>query len=764
MSKRFNIAICMILATAMLATMGIASPDAVYAFTGSNPYGSSGYSSYTHNDRYSTNIIANGVDVSEYQGSNTDWKQAKQSGVDYAILRVTWTGYGANAFNYGKNDKRFEANLKKAKAAGIMVGAYVFSQATTTSEAVQEAKAAIARIKALGYGPEDFDLPIYMDYEYAGLSNSKSSEYGRLYKIKGKSATAIKCANAFCETIRAAGYEAGVYANTSFFSSMLTNDSVALDEDIDLWCAQYYSKNQSSKKYTKWQFSSSAKIRDIFSYGTSKLSSTDVNFWYLDPDSQIVGPTDSEEAEEPVVAHGQNTYNYTGSAVEAELEIRQGDKLLKEGTDYTIGYINNVYKGDKQAYAYVRGIGDYSGYMLIPYTIGSGYFNNIGLAACKLASESGYIFKQIFGEADATQAQDQSETAGNTEIADESEHSELVDNEDIDEADETAELTAGSIETGTYAELTRQNQVDDASTEASGEDERSDETTDKLAENEDAAAELQETDEGEEVCFGISNKLITGIPSGMTVAEFLGRLAWVSEDYEGCALRVIDNKGNAVDSSTELITGMLLAVYDSADKLIGTAVITVDDSYISDVNGNKPVNASIKMSLGTTTYYYNGTAKKPTVTVTWNGKTVMSSKTASTSYIKLSYASGRKKPGTYKVSASGIAYPGSTSASFTIAIKPTSISSLTSGTKAFTVKVNKLASSNVSGYRLRYSRSSDMSDAKIVTIGTKYKTVSKKVSKLETGTTYYVQVQAYKKISGKKYYSSWSAVKAVTTR
>lgn len=92
--------------------------------------------------------------------------------------------------------------------------------------------------------------------------------------------------------------------------------------------------------------------------------------------------------------------------------------------------------------------------------------------------------------------------------------------------------------------------------------------------------------------------------------------------------------------------------------------------------------------------------------------------------------------------------------------KGTSITKLTAAKKAFTVKWKKKA---YTGYQIRYSLKSSMAKAKIVTIG-KAGTLSRKISKLRMKKKYYVQVRTYKTVKGKKYYSKWSAKKAVTTK
>ena len=73
-----------------------------------------------------------GVDVSAYQGANIDWNQVAASGVEFAIVRVAYRTTGSGEL---KSDSCFARNLAGARAAGLKVGAYIFSQATTVAEA-----------------------------------------------------------------------------------------------------------------------------------------------------------------------------------------------------------------------------------------------------------------------------------------------------------------------------------------------------------------------------------------------------------------------------------------------------------------------------------------------------------------------------------------------------------------------------------------------------------------------------------------------------
>lgn len=91
-----------------------------------------------------------GIDVSFSQAS-IDRNAVKASGkVDFAITRA---GYGRYA---SQKDEYFEDNYAGAKAAGIPVGAYWYSYATTEADAVQEAQACLECIKN-----KTFEYPIY---------------------------------------------------------------------------------------------------------------------------------------------------------------------------------------------------------------------------------------------------------------------------------------------------------------------------------------------------------------------------------------------------------------------------------------------------------------------------------------------------------------------------------------------------------------------------------------------------------------------------
>ena len=311
-------------------------------FKYASPFNKTGYDTYYHNGRFTDNLIVNGVDISDWQSKKCDFGKAKTAGVDYSIMRVTWTSYGKSALTL-HDDENFYSQYKNAKANGVMTGAYVFSQAKNATEAKKEAEYAIKRLQDLGIGPKDMALPVYMDYEFAG------GVLGRMHGISRTAAT--NAAVAFCNTIKAAGYTPGIYANTSFFSSYIVTSQLA--PDVDLWCAQYYKRNQSSVYYSKWQYSSSARIDGMLSY-TGAQGRIDADFWYLN----------KENAAGTIVTKitGKTTLS-VADAKAPKFKLYNGDKLLKEGKDYSVSGIRNNKKGT--AYAYIKGLGAYGGYALV---------------------------------------------------------------------------------------------------------------------------------------------------------------------------------------------------------------------------------------------------------------------------------------------------------------------------------------------------------------------------------------------------------------
>lgn len=174
-----------------------------------------------------------GIDVSKHQGV-INWSNVK---TDFAILRA---GFGRYA---NQKDSQFERNYAGAKAAGISVGAYWYSYAKSAEEARQEAKACLEALKG-----KRFEYPIYYDIE--------DSTQGHLSK---EALTAI--CEAFCDTLEKAGYFAGVYASTYWFTHKL--DHTRLASKYTIWLADYRADYNKTLKRDMRQYTSNGHVAGI---------------------------------------------------------------------------------------------------------------------------------------------------------------------------------------------------------------------------------------------------------------------------------------------------------------------------------------------------------------------------------------------------------------------------------------------------------------------------------------------------------------------
>lgn len=188
-------------------------------------------------------VWVKGVDVSKYQG-NIDWNKVKASGIEFAIIRVGYRGYGTGVL---VEDSTFRQNIKGATAAGLKVGLYFYSQAINETEAVEEASMVISLCQ--GY---NISYPIYFDTEKVAGDTGRADNISRAQRT----ANAV----AFCETIRNSGYKAGVYSYASWFYNQLNMASLS---PYSIWIAQYRDQLSFDYNYDIWQYSSTGTVPGI---------------------------------------------------------------------------------------------------------------------------------------------------------------------------------------------------------------------------------------------------------------------------------------------------------------------------------------------------------------------------------------------------------------------------------------------------------------------------------------------------------------------
>jgi len=224
-------------------------------------------------ERILEGVLAKGIDVSEHQ-KVIDWASVKASDVEFAIIRC---GYGSNYIR--QDDKYWKRNADACTKSGIPFGTYIYSYAHTPEMAKSEAEHVLRLVK--GY---NLTYPIYFDLEDNGIRtkhNLTPTHYARI-------------AQAFCDTIEAAGYKAAIYANKNWFDNYLTDP---VFHKWDKWVAQYNNKCDYTGSYSMWQCTSKGTVPGI-------IGRVDINMLYkktvtniVTPVTNIITPIDPQQKE-----------------------------------------------------------------------------------------------------------------------------------------------------------------------------------------------------------------------------------------------------------------------------------------------------------------------------------------------------------------------------------------------------------------------------------------------------------------------------------
>jgi len=194
-----------------------------------------------------------GVDVSDHC-KEIDWTAVAADGIEFAYIRLGWRGYSEGGLHL---DEQYQANIKGAKAAGLMVGVYFFSQATTKYEASEEAQFVLENL-----GVEELDLPIVFDHE------TVSAEDGRANNLDTATITGIT--ERFCSTLEEAGYQTIVYGNIKDMGRL----DKSATENRAVWLAQYEAEHPAAQfDFSMWQYSESDHVNGI-------STAADMNIWF----------------------------------------------------------------------------------------------------------------------------------------------------------------------------------------------------------------------------------------------------------------------------------------------------------------------------------------------------------------------------------------------------------------------------------------------------------------------------------------------------
>ena len=211
-----------------------------------------GYPCYT--DKDGKVISKLGIDVSEYQNP-VNWQQVKNAGVEYAMIRVGYRGYGEEGRLV--EDAMFRSHMEGAVAAGLEVGVYFFSQAINEKETLEEVQFVLDRIKEYPVTyPVVYDTEEIKD-DVARTDNLTEEQFTQ------------NCIT-FCDAIREAGYDTMIYANMKWMA--FTLDMRKLTE-YEKWYADYEPVPQCPYEFSMWQYTETGQLPGI-------EGNVDLNLWF----------------------------------------------------------------------------------------------------------------------------------------------------------------------------------------------------------------------------------------------------------------------------------------------------------------------------------------------------------------------------------------------------------------------------------------------------------------------------------------------------
>ncbi len=255
MRRKPTLCLCAALLLCLLGGCGLAEPPVIQYRDRElpvaegvpvNAYAAEAFSAQDGVVTYEGGTAQYGIDVSTHQG-DIDWQAVKNDGVDFAIIRAGYRGYGADGLLH--EDAKFQQNMRGALDAGLQVGVYFFSQALTADEAREEADLLLSLIEP--YRAE-IDYPVVFDWELIPDVGARTDGIDM--------STLTDIAEGFCTSVAEAGFRPAVYFNQDL--GYLSYD-IARISAYDLWLAELNTVPAFYYDFQIWQYSHTGTVAGV---------------------------------------------------------------------------------------------------------------------------------------------------------------------------------------------------------------------------------------------------------------------------------------------------------------------------------------------------------------------------------------------------------------------------------------------------------------------------------------------------------------------
>lgn len=330
--------------------------------SGATPWSSANGIFYDGNGNEIKGAIAKGIDVS-YHNGDIDWAKVKAAGISFALLRC---GYGNDERN--QDDIKFVQNVKGCEDNGIQYGVYLYSYAvgndkekTLEDMARSEAEHVLRMIEEAGAKPT---MPIYYDIEDKSQVEMTTKQYGDMAEI-------------FCNIVKNAGYNVGVYSNYYWWTNRLTDSRF---DNWGKWVARYNNTSEYNKEYDIWQYTESGTVDGVGSgmdvnillsrpcsvtghqyefYQLVSKSTTTINgkATYKCKTCGHIKTTDIAKISQITIS--KTKYEYTGKAFKPTVTVKDSNGQVISTQNYNIIYSSNKKVGNGTVKIVFKG--NYSG-------------------------------------------------------------------------------------------------------------------------------------------------------------------------------------------------------------------------------------------------------------------------------------------------------------------------------------------------------------------------------------------------------------------
>ena len=438
-----------------------------------------------------------------------------------------------------------------------------------------------------------------------------------------------------------------------------------------------------------------------------------------------------------------------------EYTVKDGDRTLTEGKDFTVSYKNNDRPGTAQII--LSGTGNYQGEIRKSFTIVREDKNN---TENKTDSEN----KDNTGDKNNTENKDNTGDKNNTENKDntgDKNNTENKDNTENKNNTENKDNTSDKNDTENKGDdENKKDNVDNKDNTNNKEDSEEKDNTDKKddtnkkddTENKDNTNGKDDVNKKDDTATRTMDECTIQVAAEKLIYNGTAQTPGVTITYEGKALTEGQDYTLSYEKNTD--AGMANVVIQGKGIYTGEAYKTFEIAR---------ADASVSVSSKTVTMGKKKLALADWMTtdgkVTYKSSDSKTVKISGNQYIAL-------KPGKAVITISakqGQNYNALPATKVTITVRPLNTTgvNLKPGRKG-QVKVSWKSVKSISGYQIQYSTSANMKKAKSVMAKSSAKNVILK--KLSSKKNCYVRIRTYKTVKGKKYYSGWSTVKNVKTR